>query len=145
MVLATVLSMAASALLGLAMAYIAGVRWVAQPLTALIAHTQQIGRGDFTARTDLNSGDELDELAQALNSMSLQLAEQQATIRREPRNGSMRWSNCGHAERAGYTRADGSGLAHELGTPLNVVAGRAALIAADRLDAQRSYRERADN
>lgn len=60
----------------------AGIRWVAQPLHALIAHTQQIGRGDFSARTELRSGDELDQLAQMLNAMSVRLAEQQDTIGR---------------------------------------------------------------
>ncbi len=41
-----------------------------------------------------------------------------------------------HAERLNTVGKLASGLAHELGTPLNVVAGRAHLIAAGRLDAE---------
>ncbi|MCC6512098.1 MAG: HAMP domain-containing histidine kinase [Pirellulaceae bacterium] len=136
LVVGTVMAMSASALLGLALAYVAGVRWVAQPLHALIAHTQQIGRGDFSARTELRSGDELDQLAQALNAMSVRLAEQQATIGRETQERVQALQQLRHADRLGTLGRMAAGIAHELGTPLNVVAGRAALIASGRLPAE---------
>ncbi len=132
----TVLAMTTSALIGLAMAYAAGVRWVARPLSALIEHTERIGQGDFSARTELKSGDELDQLAQSLNSMSEHLADQQATIQRETQERMQAMEQLRHAERLGTLGRMAAGLAHELGTPLNVVAGRAALIASGRLTAE---------
>ena len=131
----TVLALTASALFGLAMAYAAGIRWVARPLGALIEHTEKIGQGDFSARTELNSGDELDQLAQSLNSMSQHLADQQATIQRETQDRMQATEQLRHAERLGTLGRMAAGLAHELGTPLNVVAGRAALIASGKLSA----------
>lgn len=131
----TVLAMTASALFGLAVAYAAGMRWVARPLGSLIEHTEKIGRGDFSARTELNSGDELDQLAQSLNSMSQHLADQQATIVRETQERMQAMEQLRHAERLGTLGRMAAGLAHELGTPLNVVAGRAALIASGKLSA----------
>ena len=133
LVIGTILAMTASALFGLAVAYAAGMRWVARPLSALIAHTQKIGDGDFTARTELRSGDELDQLAQSLNSMSQHLADQQATIVRETQERMQAMEQLRHAERLGTLGRMAAGLAHELGTPLNVVAGRAALIASGKL------------
>lgn len=129
----TILAMTASALFGLAVAYAAGVRWVARPLGALIEHTEKIGRGDFQTRTQLNSGDELDQLAQSLNSMSQHLSDQQATIQRETQERMQAMEQLRHAERLGTLGRMAAGLAHELGTPLNVVAGRAALIASGKL------------
>lgn len=132
----TILALTASALVGLGIAYAAGVRWVARPLSALISHTEKIGRGDFTARTELHSGDELDQLAQSLNSMSQHLAEQQETIQRETQERMQTMEQLRHAERLGTLGRMAAGLAHELGTPLNVVAGRAALIASGRLSTE---------
>ena len=132
----TILAMTASALFGLAVAYAAGMRWVARPLSALIEHTEKIGQGDFSARTELHSGDELDQLAQSLNSMSQHLADQQATIQRETQERMQAMEQLRHAERLGTLGRMAAGLAHELGTPLNVVAGRAALIASGKLSAE---------
>jgi signal transduction histidine kinase len=129
----TLLSIGASALLGLMLAYVAGMRWVARPLEALIAHTERIGRGDFSHPLTLRGGDELDQLARALNDMSGRLAAQQATIARESQERFDAVEQLRHAERLSTLGRMAAGIAHELGTPLNVVAGRAALIASGRL------------
>ncbi len=133
LVFGTVLAMTAAALFGVAVAYAAGIRWVARPLGKLIEHTEKIGQGDFSVRTQLDSGDELDQLAQSLNSMSQHLADQQATIERETQERMQTMEQLRHAERLGTLGRMAAGLAHELGTPLNVVAGRAALIASGKL------------
>ena len=129
----TLLSIGATALMGLLLAYIVGVRWVARPLDALIAHTERIGRGDFSQPLNLHGGDELDQLARALNDMSTRLAEQKATIARESQERLVALQQLRHAERLSTLGRMAAGIAHELGTPLNVVAGRAALIASGRL------------
>ncbi len=134
-VFTTLSSLAASGLLALLFAYVVGLRWVARPLEALIAHTERIGRGDFTKKLELRGDDELDQLAQALNDMSTRLAEQQETIVRETQNRLNTLQQLRHVDRLGTLGRMAAGIAHELGTPLNVVAGRAALIASGKLDA----------
>lgn len=136
LVLGTIMAIGASAGMGLVLAYVAGVRWVARPLQALIAHTEQIGRGDFSGRLKLKGGDELDQLAQALNAMSARLAEQQVTIARETQDRLNTLHQLRHVDRLGTLGRMAAGIAHELGTPLNVVAGRAALIASGKLNAE---------
>lgn len=130
----TLLSIGASAAMGLLLAYVAGMRWVARPLQALIAHTERIGRGDFSHHLRLHGGDELDQLAGALNTMSQCLAEQQATIARKSQERVDAVQQLRHVDRLSTLGRMAAGIAHELGTPLSVVAGRAALIASGKLD-----------
>ncbi len=133
LVYASLLAIGTSALVGLGLAYTAGIRWVARPLQALVEHTERIGQGDFTTRTNLHTGDELDQLAQALNNMSTRLADQQATIARKTAEQISAVEQLRHADRLGTLGRMAAGIAHELGTPLNVVGGRAALIASGKL------------
>jgi len=50
-------------------------RGVSQPVRALAAHTELIARGDYTTRLALDRADELGQLAESFNSMSVGLAE----------------------------------------------------------------------
>jgi signal transduction histidine kinase len=70
----------------------------------------------------LASNDELGRLAQAISQMSHRLSEQRDTIR--------------HTDRLGTVGTLAAGVAHELGTPLNVVSGRAELIGSGKLTDQ---------
>lgn len=133
-VFGSLLIIGASALLGLGMAYLAGIRWVAKPLKQLIEKTQRIGQGDFTQPLKLASGDELDELARALNAMCEKLSTQQSTIAVEMAERLKTLQQLRHADRLSTLGRMAAGIAHELGTPLNVVAGRAALISSGKLD-----------
>lgn len=65
--------------------------------------------------------------------MSERLAEQQATIARETADRLNTLQQLRHVDRLGTLGRMAAGIAHELGTPLNVVAGRAALIASGKL------------
>ena len=124
------------ALISIAMVYLAGLRWVAQPLERLMEKTQRIGNGDFSEPLPVQGNDELSRLAGALNEMCDQLTQQQQTIREEAAARLATLEQLRHADRLKTVGRLAAGLAHELGTPLNVVSGRASLIAGGKLTAE---------
>ena len=96
---------------------------------------RRIGRGDLAGPIHIRSRDELAELAEDLNAMCLNLAESQRKLREESAARIAAIEQLRHADRLKTVGRLASGIAHELGTPLNVVAGRAGLIASGKLDA----------
>lgn len=52
------------------------------PLSALVEGTRAVAQGDFSRRAAVDSRDELGQLTQSFNSMTLQLAEAQARVER---------------------------------------------------------------
>jgi two-component system NtrC family sensor kinase len=113
-----------------------GVRMVARPLTQLMNQVEQIGYGDLDPQPLPSSDDELGELAIAINQMRERLVQQRETIRTETQTRVQTQDQLRHADRLGTVGTLAAGLAHELGTPLNVVAGRAGLIAGHRLSSE---------
>ena len=113
---------------------LAGMRMVGQPLERLIAKTGRIGEGDFSEPLELNRHDELGQLADAINQMCAQLAEQKQRIEDESVARIAAVEQLWHADRLKTVGRLASGVAHELGTPLNVVSGRAELIHSGRLN-----------
>jgi signal transduction histidine kinase len=110
-----------------------GVRFVGQPLEKLIEKTKRIGEGDFSQPLDLRGEDEFGQLAEALNQMCSQLAESQDRVQAETAARLAAVEQLRHVDRLKTIGRLASGVAHELGTPLNVVSGRAELIASGRL------------
>jgi two-component system NtrC family sensor kinase len=113
-----------------------GVRMVAQPLTQLINQVERIGYGDLEPQPLPDSDDELGQLAIEINLMRQRLIEQRETIQVETQTRLETQDQLRHADRLGTVGTLAAGLAHELGTPLNVVAGRADLIAGQRLSTE---------
>ena len=110
-----------------------GVRMVGQPLSQLINQVERIGYGDLRPQPLPKTEDELGQLAVAINQMRERLIEQRDTIQAETKTRLETQNQLRHADRLGTVGTLAAGLAHELGTPLNVVAGRADLIAGGRL------------
>ena len=98
-----------------------GVVFIGRPISRLAAKARRVGTGDLTGPLQLRQRDELGELAAEINLMCERLAEERAA--REHATEQLR-----HADRLTTVGKLASGLAHELGTPLNVVRGRAKLI-----------------
>lgn len=114
-----------------------GVRFVGRPLERLIEKTRRIGAGDFAGPIHLNSHDELAELAESLNQMCDQLAQSQAAVQEETAARIAAIEQLRHADRLKTVGRLASGVAHELGTPLNVISGHAGLIASGKLSTDR--------
>jgi two-component system NtrC family sensor kinase len=111
------------------------VKLLGRPLEQLIEKTERIGAGDFSGPLELKGYSELSQLAEALNRMCLQLADSQTRIQEESSARLATVEQLRHADRLKTVGRLASGLAHELGTPLNVVSGRAELIASGSLPA----------
>ncbi|HEX9618494.1 MAG TPA: HAMP domain-containing sensor histidine kinase [Polyangiaceae bacterium] len=105
-----------------------GVWLVGRPVDQLIRKARRVGGGDFSHPLVLRSHNELSDLAYELNLMCDQLAEAQEELHRETAGRIRALDQLRHAERLTTVGRLASAIAHELGTPLNVVAGHAKLI-----------------
>jgi len=120
----------AMVVLSITLVAISGYRVVGHKLEQLAKEARAIGEGNLTDKIHLKGHDELTELGLAMNAMSEQLLaskerERQVTAARIAALIQLR-----HEDRLRTVGRLASGLAHELGTPLNVVSGHAGLIAA---------------
>lgn len=125
--------LAAIVALGGLVMWIAGIVFVGLPLQALTVKTRRIGQGDLQGPLELKSRDELGELATSINTMCKQLEASREELNRESADKVLAIEQLQHADRLRTVGRLASGIAHELGTPLNVVSGRAELIASGDL------------
>jgi two-component system, NtrC family, sensor kinase len=102
------------------LSFVVGSKIVGQPIRLLTEKARRVGHGDLTGPLDLPQSDEIGQLANAMNNMCDDLARE--TSRRLEAMEHLR-----HAERLATVGQLASGIAHELGTPLNVVLGRAMM------------------
>ncbi len=125
------LSIGVMALFSIGVVMTLGVRWIAQPLGALTRKMERVGQGDFSSDLQISSHDELGQLAAAVNQMCEQLQEQKQEIEAEANQRIQALEQLRHADRLKTVGQLAAGFAHEVGTPLNVVAGRASMILTD--------------
>ena len=132
-------AVAVAALLALGL----GVVFIGRPIGKLATKARRVGTGDLSEPLQLKQRDELGELANEINLMCERLADEQSARARAT-------EQLRHADRLTTVGKLASGLAHELGTPLNVVSGRARLIAdrevegEDALDSARIISEQGE-
>jgi signal transduction histidine kinase len=112
-----------------------GSLWINRPMRRLRAQAERIGRGDFSPSLDLLGSGELADLSGTIERMrsqlvEAQLAEKTATLEKMDTLEKLR-----HTDRLATLGRLSAGMAHELGTPLNVIAGRAKLIGTAELSA----------
>jgi len=110
------------------LSYLLGSFFVGRPVRALVEKARQIGRGDFAGPVRLRSRDELAELGREMNATSEALVAADERVRRETAARIAALEQLRHADRLSTVGKLASGVAHELGTPLNVVAARAEMI-----------------
>jgi two-component system, NtrC family, sensor kinase len=110
--------------IGIAAAFL-GVVLVARPMRRLVEHARRIGRSDLSPMPPPRGKDEIAELGREMNAMCTRLAEAQSAKLKA-------LEQLRHAERLSTAGKLASGLAHELGTPLNVITLRAKAIANGR-------------
>jgi signal transduction histidine kinase len=127
-VVRTALATLATAGLFLLASMVLGRRLVGRPVERLVDMARRIARGDLTAQVPAGGRDELDELARAMNEMGRALREARAQLEQETAARLAMLERLRHTDRLSTVGKLASGVAHELGTPLNVVQGRARLV-----------------
>ena len=103
-------------------------KWVSEPISKLMNGINQLSKGKLDHQIDLRKTDELSKLAQAFNKMAVDLKIARDQILREAETRLELERSLRQSEKLAAIGQLASGLAHEIGTPLNVIHGRAKLI-----------------
>jgi two-component system NtrC family sensor kinase len=111
-----------------ALTFALGSSIVGRPVRALVEQARRIGAGDLGSRLDFSQHDEIAELGREMDAMSSKLADANARLVAETAARVHALEQLRHADRLVTVGKLASGIAHELGTPLNVVSGRAKMI-----------------
>ena len=111
------------------LSYVLGSFFVGRPVRALVEKARRIGQGDFAGPVRLRAKDELGELGDEMNATSDALVAAHQRVQHETAARIAALEQLRHADRLTTVGKLASGVAHELGTPLNVVAARAEMIA----------------
>ncbi|HEY6876607.1 MAG TPA: ATP-binding protein [Polyangiales bacterium] len=104
-----------------------GLWFVGRPVAALTAKARRVGAGDLSGPIALRQNDELGDLAREMNAMCDRLDA-------ETRARQQALEQLRHAERLNTVGRLAAGVAHELGTPLQVVGLEAKRIAIGRVE-----------
>jgi signal transduction histidine kinase len=111
------------------LAVVLGAWLIGRPMRALMDKARRIGSGDFGGPLTLSQRDEIAELAREMNAMAERLVQANERAAEETRARIQMLEQLRHADRLMTVGKLASGVAHELGTPLNVVEARASMIA----------------
>jgi signal transduction histidine kinase len=107
---------------------LAGWLILARPLSPILAKISRVGRGDLGGPLAMRRTDELGTIALELDHMCTRLSDLQERATQETEARIAALDQLRHADRLGTVGKLASGVAHELGTPLNVVSARAKMI-----------------
>jgi signal transduction histidine kinase len=102
-------------------------RSIQRPISALLNGIKSMALGNLSTQIALKRNDELGELAHAFNNMAISLKESQERLAREAEIRLEVEKNFRDSEKMATIGQLASELAHEIGTPLNIIAGRTAL------------------
>jgi signal transduction histidine kinase len=103
-------------------------KWISQPISQLMGGVKNLAKGNFDTQFVLSRKDEISELAQAFNQMAVDLRKAQEQIIKEAETTIELERTLRQSEKLATIGQLASGLAHEIGTPLNIIGGRAELI-----------------
>jgi len=108
-----------------------GVALVGNPVRRLVAQTRRIGEGNLSTRLRLAQRDELGQLGHEIDAMCDRLVEARDRLTAETSAKIAALEQVRHADRLATVGKLAAGVAHEIGTPLNVISGHAQLITDD--------------
>jgi two-component system NtrC family sensor kinase len=114
-----VISTSAVAVLLLAGLFRFFYRWIQQPIRDLEAGVGRVARGDFEHSIQVNSGDEIEDLAQAFNDMTGRLRDMYRDLAQQVNERSRQLVRSERLAGVGFLAA---GVAHEINNPLAGIA-----------------------
>ena len=103
-------------------------KWVTHPISKLLDGIDHLSKGDLGHQIDLRRKDELSQLAQAFNQMAVDLRTARERILQEAETKLELERSLRQTEKLATVGQLASELAHEIGTPLNIIHGRAELM-----------------
>lgn len=104
-------------------------RWsIARPIRALIAASRAVGHGDLGQRIAVPRQDEIGELAAEFNRMAENLQTANAELVRQAEERLRLEQEVQQAQKLAAVGMLAAEVAHEIGTPLNVISGRAEVL-----------------
>ena len=122
------------------LSYVLGFWLVGRPMRALVDKARRLGKGEFRDPVRLGQHDELAELADEMNATGSELERARESAITEAAGRVAALEQLRHADRLTTVGKLASGVAHELGTPLNVVVARAQMISSgSTLEESREY------
>jgi signal transduction histidine kinase len=90
-------------------------KWIFRPIRQLHSSVQRVGQGDLTHRIELNTGDEMQELAEEFNRMTARLQAYTQDLKRQVEERSRQLVRSEQLASVGFLAA---GVAHEINNPL---------------------------
>jgi signal transduction histidine kinase len=107
-------------------------RWhIGRPIRALIAGARAVGRGDLSQRIGVKRRDEIGQLAEEFNRMAGNLQATHDEVLRQNEERLRLEQEVHQAQKLAEVGMLAAEVAHEIGTPLNIISGRAEVL--DRL------------
>jgi signal transduction histidine kinase len=120
-----------------------GYRWIFKPIRELYEGSSRVAHGDFDFRLDLDQQDEMGELADSFNKMTVRFQEIKNDLDRQVRD---RVKQLVRSERLAGIGFLAAGVAHEINTPLTGISmvAESLIMRKDSLLAQMPEEERDD-
>jgi two-component system, NtrC family, sensor kinase len=106
-----------------------GSFWVSEPVRRLAEQADRIAAGDFSPSLKMSGNDDFATLTAAIDRMRSQLSSARDADQARLKT----LEHLRHTERLATIGRLSAGMAHELGTPLNVISGRAKLITSHQM------------
>ena len=103
-------------------------RSVTRPINELIRRIKEIAQGQHQQSIEIKGRDEVASLAREFNLMCQQLQQSHARLLDQQQEKLKLEQELRHSERLASVGRLAAGLAHEIGTPLNIIGGRAEFL-----------------